>query len=210
VYSNTASHDGGGLSIVGGSVAVNRSYVSGNRAERGGGAGNFDRLILVNTTVSGNHAEDDGGGVYNDATLVLSNTTVALNVAGAGSGGVSNQAPAYARNTIIAGNQPDNCVDDPFESRGYNLEDGDGCGFDGTGDQPETDPKLEPLAEDRGTWVHALLEDSPAIDAGLCVADITVDQRGVSRPQGSASKCDVGAYELKRAMVYLPVVLRNP
>jgi len=46
------------------------------------------------------------------------------------------------------------------------------------------------------TQTHALLQDSPAIDAGSCEAaesDIETDQRGVARPQGEA--CDIGAYE---------------
>jgi len=41
--------------------------------------------------------------------------------------------------------------------------------------------------------VHPLLPGSPAIDAGACVAGITTDQRGVSRPSGDG--CDIGAYE---------------
>ena len=39
----------------------------------------------------------------------------------------------------------------------------------------------------------ALLPGSPAIDAGISVAGVTTDQRGISRPQGSAP--DIGAFE---------------
>jgi len=56
------------------------------------------------------------------------------------------------------------------------------------------------LADNGGaTQTHALVTDSPAIDAGdnaLCSDDAinSFDQRGVSRPQGSA--CDIGSFEV--------------
>jgi len=43
------------------------------------------------------------------------------------------------------------------------------------------------------TETHALLEGSPAIDAGDDKHAPETDQRGVSRPQGDAS--DIGAFE---------------
>jgi hypothetical protein len=47
----------------------------------------------------------------------------------------------------------------------------------------------------------ALLAGSPAINAipegeNGCATEITTDQRGVSRPQGSG--CDIGAFEKKQ------------
>jgi hypothetical protein len=62
------------------------------------------------------------------------------------------------------------------------------------GDQPSTDPLVGPLADNGGpTLTHALLEGSPAIDAGDDSVCPAVDQRGIARPQGAA--CDVGSYE---------------
>jgi hypothetical protein len=55
--------------------------------------------------------------------------------------------------------------------------------------------------------VHPLLIGGPAIDHGVCIAEITTDQRGVTRPQGAA--CDIGAYEWVRWRIYLPLVLRQ-
>jgi len=56
--------------------------------------------------------------------------------------------------------------------------------------------------------VHPLLADSPAIDAALCLPGLTtMDQRGVTRPQGGG--CDIGAYEQEERKIYLPLVLRN-
>jgi hypothetical protein len=58
-----------------------------------------------------------------------------------------------------------------------------------------TNPRLGPLTDNGGpTLTHALLPGSPAINAGDCSGGtISRDQRGVTRPLGSA--CDIGAYE---------------
>jgi hypothetical protein len=56
------------------------------------------------------------------------------------------------------------------------------------------------------TLTHALLPGSQATDGGTCVAGVETDQRGLSRPYGD--DCDVGAYELHKTYVYLPLVLR--
>ena len=74
-----------------------------------------------------------------------------------------------------------------------------GCDFDAaSGDQVgfqfAIDPKLGPLQDNGGpTRTHALLEGSPAIDAGDDEAAPASDQRAVSRPRGSSS--DIGAFE---------------
>jgi hypothetical protein len=97
------------------------------------------------------------------------------------------------QDSIVAYNSANNC-NTALTSNGYNLEDANTCGFAATGDQQNTDPFLGPLAESGGTLVHPLLGGSPAIDEGLCLPGVTtVDQRGVTRPQGYA--CDIGAYE---------------
>ncbi len=64
----------------------------------------------------------------------------------------------------------------------------------GSGDQPNTAPGLGPLAANGGpTQTEALLPGSSAIDHGDTTGCPGTDQRGVTRPAGSA--CDVGAYE---------------
>jgi hypothetical protein len=214
IYSNTATLPGGwpgyggGLYVGEATATVSGGHLTGNTAEVGGGAWNYGTLTLVNTTVSGNSAEDDSGGIWNEGTLVMTYTTVADNTSVGGSGGIGNQADAFALNTIVAHNDPYNCVDDPITSNGHNLEDVDDCGLAGPDDLTDTDPKLDRLAEDRGTMVHGLQDDSPAIDAGLCVGGITTDQRGVDRPKGTAGKCDIGAFEFDTVYVYLPMVQR--
>ncbi|HEY2975882.1 MAG TPA: choice-of-anchor Q domain-containing protein [Pyrinomonadaceae bacterium] len=86
-------------------------------------------------------------------------------------------------------------------SDGHNIAGDGSCGLTGAGDMQNTDPLLGPLANNGGpTPTDIPLGCSPAINA-VPIADstdtngvpITTDQRGVSRPQGTAS--DIGAVE---------------
>ena len=88
----------------------------------------------------------------------------------------------------------------PVTSNGYNLDTDGSCNLIATGDLSNVDDAgLGALADNGGdTMTHALLPDSPAIDAGTATCSVDTDQRGVARPQSSA--CDIGAYELG----YLP------
>jgi hypothetical protein len=106
--------------------------------------------------------------------------------------------------SIVANNTGNNCFGG-ISDRGYNLESTTDCGFTGTGDLQNTDPKLDPngLQNNGGsTQTIALQQGSPAIDwvASGCPS---TDQRGNARPDGtSESKCDIGAYESS----YTPVL----
>jgi hypothetical protein len=145
--------------------------------------------VLTYTTVASNTANTAGGGIRMAAgTVVLRNTVVAHNAS-----------------TVVSS---ENCGGLDPTSNGHNLENLDTCGLGATGDITNTDPLLGSLIEENETWVHPLLDDSPAIDEGLCLPGVTtVDQRGVARPQGSA--CDIGAYEFASHEIYLPLVLKN-
>jgi hypothetical protein len=66
--------------------------------------------------------------------------------------------------------------------------------FAGSSDLVVPDVGLASLANNGGpTLTHALLADSPGIDAADAAICPATDQRGVARPQGAG--CDVGAYE---------------
>ena len=130
--------------------------------------------------------------------MTISNTTINNNTASSSGGGIHNLGAANLVNTIVSGNTaltgPD-CTG-ALTSLGHNLiGDTTGCGFTGVvGDQTGVDPLLGPLQNNGGpTWTHALNPGSPAIDAGDDTVTPSTDQRGVPRPQGSAS--DIGAYE---------------
>ena len=119
-------------------------------------------------------------------------------------------------NTIVSGNviSGTTTADDlaiiggftnSFSSGGYNLIGaiGSNITFDGTGDQiGVSDPHLGVLADNGGgTFTHALLPGSLAIDNGECSSGPAADQRGVARPQNDS--CDIGAYEGSCAMTVM-------
>jgi hypothetical protein len=231
ISNNAVSSHGGGIlnrgtaTIINSTISGNTTAISG----LGGGIGNFGagnftaKLTVINSTISGNTSGTSGGGIYNHAgtTVHLNNVTITKNTAGVnsvrGGGGINNGSDGVftLQNTLIAGNRdlgllpaPDcsaGVVTSPLTSQGYNLiQDATNCIFNGdtTGNLTGVDPFLGSLADNGGpTQTHALLADSPAIDAGRPapvpgdggVACAATDQRGFLRPLGAA--CDIGAYE---------------
>jgi hypothetical protein len=143
-------------------------------------------MALTNVSIVGNTAPPrglenvgKGGGLYQDfgsfpsAVTTARSVLVARNVNG-GCGGTAND-PIDSDNGLI---------DEPLPATT--------CQAVGDGNLIVADALVAGLADNGGpTRTHALLAGSPAIDAGAgCPAD---DQRGTTRPQGSA--CDIGAYE---------------
>ena len=213
VSGNAAGSLAGGI-YNSGPMTINDSTVSGNTAGAvGAGIGNCcnsGTLNINNSTISGNTTNGNGGGIYNQRPLFINNSTITDNTAGgSGGGGISNNSTLNFKNTIIAGNNttttgPD-CSGGPMTSEQHNLvQDVTGCTIVGdlTGNITGQDPLLGVLADNGGpTQTHALTSGSPAIDTGhpatpgtggnACEAN---DQRGITRPQGSA--CDIGAFEL--------------
>lgn len=211
ITGNTA-RSGGGISHSGNLVntlTLINVTVSGNRASSGGGGiSSTGTATLMNVTVSGNTAGAGGGGIVNVGVrgrMNLINVTVTGNSSsGSGGGGVVDfRAGTFLRNVIVSGNTASvgdgNCAGG-INSLGHNLESGDSCLLfqgccDHSGDLSNSDPKLGPLMNNGGpTQTHALLPGSPAIDAGNNNGCPPTDQRGITRPQGSA--CDIGAYEV--------------
>lgn len=199
---------GGGLCNQHGTVQVRESLFSNNLAggKYGGvGAGLFNStgtLSLINSTVSGNQAlygGGKGGGIANDSGLVtLTFVTLSAN-SGAQADSIANTGTFRLRGTILAGsNSPFNCVGSTLDD-GHNLQWPDAsCGASIL----IAEPQLGALADNGGfAGTHALLPDSPAIDAipsSDCWHNVIADQRQIARPQGPA--CDIGAYELVEIM----------
>lgn len=100
------------------------------------------------------------------------------------------------RNTIIANNEGgEDCYNDgPYFSAKNNFIGDASCNSEYSGD-----PHLGPLRDNEGpTMTHALLEGSPAIDAGDDASCSSRDQRGMPRTKISAGKhCDIGAFEFQ-------------
>jgi CSLREA domain-containing protein len=168
---------------------------------------------------------DGGGGVLLDNVkggVAMANMTITANRASAATGGGINNhliSTVDVTNSIIAANtasDADGNCSGAIDSDGYNLTDdpasANTCALTATGDVVDANPVLGPLQDNGGpTPTEALLAGSPAIDAGdpagctnLLGNPLSTDQRGVSRPQPAAGRCDIGAYE--RA---LPVVING-
>jgi hypothetical protein len=228
--------NGGGMFYTGvGTIDVIRSAFNGNNGIGGGAiAGRaMGVLSIVNSTVSSNTGFDVGGGITTNGAVILRSSTVANNLASTdapgGGAGLNAFGPGnYAfNNTILANNivssgeggdrlancgcsggSPD-CSAGIMVSQGYNLEDGDTCDLGLTGDLLNTDPLLQPLADNGGltethliphTYVLGGVDNSPAVDAGDNTTCPNNDQRSSIRPAdgdgvGNAD-CDIGAFEL--------------
>lgn len=197
----------------GGLLEIRNSTFTGNSATSQGGvmttrsAG--DDIIIINSTFSNNSAANGGGVIYslNGGTIHIFNSTIFDNNGGA-QGAVRNVGGAAIdfQNTLIANNTSVNCNGGNLIDNGNNLADDATCGT-----IPATAGPLyidAALADNGGrTQTHALLPDSPAIDAGsdaICAGATVgnVDQRGETRtediPGFGTTICDIGAYEFIR------------
>ena len=217
VTSNAASH-GGGLGLGGGVALIKNTTIANNSAGGDGAGVNYlcgiycggSPPVLRNTTIFGNSAGGSGGGIANTGyigSLTLEYATIAANHAAVSGAGVANtgySGQVTLKGTIVAeqtGSQ--NCIG-PISDGGYNVEDGMSCSFSTTNNSlPSTNPLLDPAGlKDNGgpTQTVALQPASPVVDvipyaSNGCGTSSTIDQRGISRPQGSA--CDIGAFELE-------------
>jgi CSLREA domain-containing protein len=203
---------GGGINAGGGSITkITNSTISNNKAMNNGGgiymANGYSSVSLFNTTVTNNTADFDDDGNGQGGGIIGGSTS---------SGGLNFELS----NSIVAGNNSNTGVGPDCDSsqlgiisHGYNLiGDNTNCNFsaelgDKIGDSiTPIDTMTGPLANNGGsTFTHALLDGSPAIDAGnpaSCTdntgATITTDQRGNMRPSDGGTGmaiCDIGAYE---------------
>ncbi|MBS1796063.1 MAG: CSLREA domain-containing protein [Acidobacteria bacterium] len=188
----------GTLTLVG--TTVQNNTVNGSIAFGGGIYIDNNGATIVNSTISGNSAVATtlarGGGInLNGGTLNMTNSTVAENVINLGvCGGVCKPAGTFnAVNTIISGN-----------SAPSNPDLGGSLSAASTNNLIGGNVRLLPLGNYGGPLpTHALLPDSPAINAGnscvltqTCAAanppvPLTADQRG----RGRIGAVDIGAVE---------------
>jgi predicted outer membrane repeat protein len=225
-----AGWDGG--AIWGGTIKVRNSTFSGNHAYGSGGAIIGVNLDIRNTTFHGNQANQDGGAIsiYGDGTSTIVNSTIFRNQAGNSGGGLfitgyplvdifnSTLAENFAvnghefilgtiyhiafANTIFVCNAAST---DCYVPSGNSIANTNTILGIGT----LSDYGLAELGDNGGfTQTMALLPNSPLLDSGedtICAnAPVNnLDQRGVTRPQGS--HCDIGAYEYQETTA--PTVL---
>jgi CSLREA domain-containing protein len=237
------SNGDGTYSYTAGTITINNTTISGNSAkENGGGIFNGDgwsysdegSIIMNNTTISGNSARENGGGIFNQEKTYLNNSTITNNTAdldsnnnGKGGGiynfddGYGTTEEVYTKNTIIAGNfdtgiyNPD--IYGPINGNNHNLigNINGASGTIGTGTDIVKPNILLGLLQNNGgtTQTHALLDGSPAINAGknslvpLDTKDldgdgnttetIPFDQRGTGFSRIANNLVDIGAFEFQ-------------
>lgn len=219
ISGNTAAA-GGGITNYGGTATVATSTISGNTTTIGYGGGVLNyvngTMTMTNCTISDNSAFNRGGGVinYDTSNLTVTHCTITGNAAGTQGGGVWNTASLTLDSTLISGNTAPTAREiflttGTIAANNFNLFGSNGnSGVTGFQPGPNdivpavgvTVPDIldQTLADNAPgtTQTHALIAGSPALDAVTTgCPPPAVDQRAVTRPQGTA--CDIGSFELE-------------
>ena len=206
ITDNTTGKAGGAVFAHRAKVTVARSTLAGNRASEGGAIatdeGTGEVFTVIDSTLANNSASGGGGAIWGNE-VVLRHDTIAGNSAVKEGGGIATRGGIALEGSILSGNSPKQC--EPveghvLETAGANIVFGPSCAWSGSA-PIASDPRLAPLASDGGPGqTMVLLAGSPALDAAgsTCPASAfeggpALDERGVSRPQGSG--CDIGAFE---------------
>ena len=217
IRDNTADLSGGGIYSEG-TLTVNNSAIYNNEAQRrssGGGISNAGTATINQSTIANNsvNARASGGGISNNGTLTVSNSTVSGNLGGIYNE-VTNDGEATIISTVVAGNINNNDLESNITSGGNNLIGGDSISsldlpgnlvnaqdsdIVGTADNL-IDALLGELQDNGGsTPTIALLDGSPAIDAGSNPNNLETDQRGSGFDRTVADATDIGAFEVQDA-----------
>ncbi|NJC95334.1 MAG: hypothetical protein FIB03_03175, partial [Anaerolineae bacterium] len=173
---------------------------------------NADTLSITNSTFYNNQLRNDtggsaGGAIRSGSSLTIIHSTFSNNDSGIASDGgeagaltITDGDGAILKYNIFANSSAADCAIRSsvisFTSVGNlimnNYADPYGCGTP----LLTSDPQLGVLQDNGGpTHTMALGPSSPAVDV-LATCEISVDQRGVVRPQPTGGNCDIGAYEL--------------
>jgi predicted outer membrane repeat protein len=223
IDANTARLNGGGIELQvsdTSEAALEQINVSGNSANGIGGGisvsvfGGVASIEHSTITFNGFGVQHGGGIVASGSgTLALSHTIVAGNIV------PSNIAPDFWRNlanvdfsyNLIGNSHGTGLTPAPVGS-----PDANGNLIGGTTLATQIDPRLAPLADNGGpTFTHALLPDSPAVNAGDPAAMAGVggvpvnDQRGAPFTRVYGGRIDIGAFELQPTQFVLGDFNRN-
>ena len=109
VRGNEAEIHGGGIfNLMGGTLVLSRSLVTGNVARHGGGIFNDATITVTDSTVVGNSAiRGKGGGLHNSqgGVVALSNTSISGNSSRFGGGGIYTRSELTLVNAVVMDNQ---------------------------------------------------------------------------------------------------------
>lgn len=208
ISGNVGECSGGGISIGNGQVTVINSTISGNGSggdcERGVGGGIYsyaENLTVRNCTISGNSTNTGSGGIANGSNLTVTNSTFSDN---SGYAIYNFVAAAQIEDSVLKAGEAGGTIlnnGGVVTSLGYNLASDNGGGaLNGPGDQINTDPMLGPLQDNGGpTFTHALLPNSPAINAGdpSFTPPPYYDQRGPGFNRVANGRIDKGSFEVQ-------------
>ena len=174
----------------------------------GGGVENLGTLTVIDSTIAGNTASGSGGGIDTSGTVSLQSSTLSFNHAAIAGGLDVESGTTTLRDVIVDGDRAtskDPELAGSFTSPGHNLVgyvNGDVTGLVAS-DLTGLAPGLGGLAANGGpTPTLALLQDSPAIDAG--------DRRPGHRPaRPAADRSTAHRHRCLRAPGPLPQVRRR-
>jgi hypothetical protein len=211
-----------------GTMVIEDSTVSDNKAGVGGGIYNEGTMYIYNSTITNNLSQNTAGGLLTSGFTVIRNSTISNNAAsglggnagnGYGAGILTWNNPLYLGNTIVANNFAPDAADvrGTIVSMGNNLvkKRGPSTGYVASDLPNGTDPKLGTLKNNGGqTDTRALLDLSPAINAGNdcivlgnpCTGEFQFDQRGFGFPRKNGSAVDIGAVEYQPTITaFVPI-----
>lgn len=193
------SGGGGGLHSTSNTFVYNSTIASNSARNNGGGVLSTTasgRMNLIGVTLAGNRADSDGANGGNGGGLriegnfaLITNTVFAGNLAGTGATASDCDKAAGLSNVTLDSNHLEAATSS--------------CGFAaGTGDVLGTPALLGALANNGGSTPTLLPQTgSPVIDSGSTGNCLSVDQRGVGRPQDGdgvgGAQCDKGAVEVQ-------------
>jgi hypothetical protein len=201
IASSSSYSVAGGVRVVGGTATLLGTTISGNTASFGGGIQHISfgadhyAAQVINSTISGNSG---GGGDFESVDLNLDNSTIAFNTEHYGL--MVSSGSADLQSSIIALNSSANGATDFDTDASTTVTGADNLITSSKVTVPSGTstkcPLLAPLADNGGTTLtHALLVNSPAIDAGNNTTNKTTDQRGTGYARVVGAHADIGAFE---------------
>jgi hypothetical protein len=209
VSGNSSQGDGGGIGLGAGNVTVTDSTISNNTATgAGGGVSTLGGIVSVTNSTISDNTSADGGGVFGGGAILVYATVVHNTAPLAANLAVSGLQSFGSVVALALGGGP-NCAVAGSTSHGFNFSDDPNaitsCEFNDPSDSvgAANNPQLGGLASNGGpTFTRQPLTGSPLVDVipvahcsddGASTITPLVDQRGVTRPQGTG--CDIGAVE---------------
>jgi hypothetical protein len=175
----------GGVGVIGGALGGNGGSGYGGSIDSTGG------ISLTNCTLAAGFAE---GGTAGQSSDVRTGEETGTPGRGLGANISARAGTFRLLNTIVAYPESGKNSHGTLVDLGGNLSSDESCHFNSASSRNSIDPKLGPLSDYGGTTeTMALLPGSPAIDKGVAVEVLEVDQRDYPRPDGLGY--DSGAYE---------------